>query len=314
MSPNRRLPARRIRFAALLLALALLLIGAWSRAHRVQALPDSPTVTSMPTGTPTLVPTPVATLDVAAATAPARNAAWTPVIREFDGVEMVLVPAGCFMMGTTEEQIEAALAQCNEERGDCQRKWFEDEMPAHYVCFEEPFWIDRTEVTNGQYGSAGSHSGDEFPRENVTWLEAQAFCESRGARLPTEAEWEYAARGPESLVYPWGDEFVDDNAVYKANSDNETAPVGSRPEGASWVGALDMSGNVYEYVADWYAPDYGSFVGTAFAPTGPETGDERVLRGGAWYRYSCFLRAAVRLPIPQWVGDLNDGFRCARAG
>lgn len=83
--------------------------------------------------------------------------------------------------------------------------------------------------------------GDERPVENITWFEAHTFCELRDTRLPTEAEWEYAARGPDNLNYPWGNEFEEDFVVYQNNSDDQTATVGSRTPGASWVGTLDMS-------------------------------------------------------------------------
>jgi hypothetical protein len=153
------------------------------------------------------------------------NDEWTPVIETFGGVDMALVPTGCFMMGSSEEEIDVAC----ELRGDglsgtgCDRDDFEDEKPQHEQCFDEPFWIDVTEVTNGQYGSEGGFSGDNRPRESVEWAEAEAHCQSRGARLPTEAEWEYAARGPDGLIFAWGDEFVPDNVVYGENSGGQTS-------------------------------------------------------------------------------------------
>ncbi len=222
-----------------------------------------------------------------------RNADWTPVIEEFDGVEMALVPAGCFMMGS-------------EDGGD-------DEKPVHEVCFEEPFWIDVYEVTNKQYGSEGYYSGSTRPRESVTWTEAVAHCESRSARLPTEAEWEYAARGPDGLAYPWGNEFVPDNVVYYGNSDVHTWWVGSKPGGISWVGAFDMSGNVEEWVSTWYAPYPYNPADGREERSNPGGYDGRVLRGGSWYSNSSDLHIANRsryYPVNTWT---FSGFRCARS-
>ena len=215
------------------------------------------------------------------------------------GVEMVEVPAGCFWMGSVISV---------------------DEQPVHEVCFTEPFWIDRTEVTNeqftrlnGQVGREGYWTEPNRPRENVTWLEAHDFCASRDARLPSEAEWEYAARGPDSAAYPWGNDFVADYGAYRVNSKSATSDVGSRPEGASWVGALDMSGNVWEWVNSIYL-DY---------PYTPDDGREseddccglRVLRGGSWLEEDSLLaRAAVRLYYSPFTEDYNLGFRCARSG
>lgn len=223
-----------------------------------------------------------------------RNADWEPVIQDFDGAEMALVPAGCFTMGS--------------EDGD------DDERPIRQVCFEEPFWIDVYEVTIARSGPPGSLSGDnrpqnERPRDTFDWFQAAAYCERRDARLPTEAEWEYAARGPDGLVYPWGNELVGDNVVYSGNSGNRTADVGSRPGGVSWVGAYDLSGNVREWVADWYGP-YSSEAGAD--PTGPDSGDVRVLRGGSWLGDSGSLRSANRSWDAPRVDDHYSGFRCAR--
>lgn len=172
---------------------------------------------------PSATPSP---LDIAEAGV-TRNSDWRPYLEEFSDVSMALVPAGCFQMGSTD--------------GDS------DERPVHEVCFEEPFWIDVYEVTNEQFGSTGcgeTSSAPDQPRNCVNWFDATAHCESRGARLPTEAEWEYAARGPDGLVYPWGNEFVADFVVYKDNSGGRTWQVGSKPAGKSWAGVYDLSGNV----------------------------------------------------------------------
>jgi formylglycine-generating enzyme len=231
--------------------------------------------------TPTIVPT---------VTPIANNQDWTPVAQTFDGVEMVQVPAGCFTMGHNEGR--------------------RDERPEHTVCVES-FWIDRMEVTNAQYGEAGNFQGDNRPRENLTWIEARDFCARRGARLPTEAEWEYAARGPDSLIYPWGNELDQNALIFDGNFNNETHDVGSRPEGASWVGALDMSGSVNEWVSSLYKP----------YPYDPNDGREnledttsaRVYRSG-WGSYIDFgLSAPIRFRGAPDTRDWFIGFRCARS-
>ena len=219
------------------------------------------------------------------------------------GVEMVKVPAGCFWMGSIFQP---------------------GEQPVHEVCFEEPFWIDRFEVTNEQFERLGgeiatkdSWPRPEQPRAYISWFEAKQFCEQRDAQLPSEAMWEYAARGPNSPIYPWGNEFVADNVVYNRNSAEGPADVGEdqRVEGSSWVGAYDMSGNVWEWVADWYDNDYyATFEGeVAVNPQGPEEGNYRVLRAGAYDQSIIYyLRAAHRDNYKPDGRYWNYGFRCAR--
>lgn len=220
-----------------------------------------------------------------------RAVLWRPRAQTVDGVEMVLVPPGCFIMGGNQGE--------------------PDEAPAATQCFKRPFWLDRYEVTNAAYGSAGYFSGDARPRESVNWFDAAAFCAARGARLPTEAEWEYAARGPDSLVYPWGNAFVDANAVSSwMKTARATEPIGNRPGGASWVGAYDQAGNVWEWTSSLYAP----------YPYDPDDGREdpeavglRVVRGGACCSYVIAdVRAAYRFPVDPTTVDANIGFRCAR--
>jgi formylglycine-generating enzyme required for sulfatase activity len=228
-----------------------------------------------------------------------RNADWTALEQDFDGATMVLVPAGCFDMGSND--------------GDS------DEQPVHEQCINEPFWIDKYEVTNGQFARFGGQAGrastwkdDNRPRESITWFEARDFCALRSASLPTEREWEYAVRGPDNLIYPWGNTWDENNAVWDGNSNNQTADVGSRPAGVSWVGALDMSGNVWEWVSSIYS-NY---------PYAADDGREdlsradalRGLRGGSWnYSLTIDLRAPNRYRyLPDYVFN-GYGFRCARS-
>jgi formylglycine-generating enzyme required for sulfatase activity len=230
-----------------------------------------------------------------------RNADWTPVERDFDGVTMVQVPAGCFQMGSSD--------------GD------DDEQPIHEQCFDQPFWIDKYEVTQEQFNRLGGRqeyspgfSGDLRPVENITWFEARDFCELRRARLPTEAEWEYAARGPDNLLYPWGNQWNENNAVWRVNSNEQTADVGSISAGVSWVGAYDLSGNVREWTSSLSEPyPYDAGDGRE-SDTGDRTDVQRVLRGGSWNLYDTdSLRAPYRLRYFPDYGLNSFGFRCARS-
>lgn len=248
----------------------------------------------------------------------ASNNEWTPYTATINGVEMVLVPAGCFMMGSSDVEVDYALQLYLESAGLAgQREWFEDEQPQHQQCFDAPFWMDKYEVTNAQFrqlnGQAGRDSAwteDNRPREIITWLEARDFCESRGGRLPTEKEWEYAARGVDSLVFPWGNEFVAENVVFGYNSNNETVAVGSRSGGASWVGALDMSGNVWEWVSTVYNEQYpysDSWESNIYI------NNVRGLRGGSWNSDTTGMRAADRNGGNPNSEDHRIGLRCIRS-
>ncbi len=246
----------------------------------------SATPTPSPTNTPSflqLAQTPIA-----------ENVAWTPYEQDFGSTTMVLVPEGCFMMGSN---TGAA-----------------DQRPIMSVCFDEPFWIDKYEVTNAQYGSVGCEqwsSEPDQPRNCVRWIEARNFCDERGARLPTEAEWEYAARGPNGLVYPWGNTYSADYVLGADNPvyDNQTAPVGSISQGASWVAALDMSGNVWE----WTSSLYRNYPYSSDHEDITDVRSTRVLRGGSFGDTSSILRSMNRFGNSPVSGFSGAGFRCARS-
>jgi formylglycine-generating enzyme required for sulfatase activity len=219
---------------------------------------------------------------------------------------------------------------------------FHDEGPAHRV-FLDSFLIDKYEVANKDFGDFIKMSGHpapaywDDPRLNkpqqpvvgVNWYDAKAFCESRGKRLPTEAEWEKAARGPYGNLYPWGNDFDSAKANYNRHQD-ATSSVDSHPAGASYYGVFNMAGNVFEWVADWYDPNYYGTLQTMVNPTGPANaiwiggtgtyvdrltvGEKRVIRGGSWIAPEGNIRSTHRF----WNHPLNNsygvglGFRCAQ--
>jgi serine/threonine-protein kinase len=257
----------------------------------------------------------------------------TTYVRPADGMVMVYVPAGEFQMGSTEADMKSAFELCTHYWDNCDYERFYDEQPQHTVVLDG-YWLDRTEVTNDQYRTCvetglcaepGCWAGSQFddpdqPIVCVTWHQAQAYCNWVGGRLPTEAEWEFAARGPTGLKYPWGNDFEGAWLNYcdatcgrprsdKAWNDGQlySAPVGSYPAGASWCGALDMAGNVSEWVADWY----GGYEPTVkLNPAGAATGNLRAIRGGSWFLTRVEARTTWREGIwpSHWFDDL--GFRC----
>jgi len=247
------------------------------------------------------------------------NHEWKPVVRRFDGVDMVQVPAGCFWMGSTGEQARQARAAW--VRGGASENdangWASVEIPRTKICFDKPFWIDKTEVTQAQFKQLGGiaantpgYLGDERPVESITWLEARNFCEKRGAQLPTEAEWEYAARGPDDWLYPWGDTF--DAAKVILNRSDGTAPVGSVQDGASWVGALDMAGNVWEWTNT--ALQFYPYIANDGRENSTDLKSRRVLRGGSWFSAGAVsVRTTHRTYGEPDTFSSDHGFRCARS-
>ncbi len=298
-------------------------------APGVAALAPTATPTTVPTNTPTPVPPTSTPLPP------------TPTPSAPPG--MVYVPAGEFIMGSDEGN--------------------SDEQPVHTV-YLDAFYIDKTEVTNAQFAAFVSATGyetdaeqkgcgwiyegagwecvqgvdwqhpfgpdtdlagkDEHPVVQVSWNDAKAYCQWAGKRLPTEAEWEKAARGTDGRTYSWGNtfdgsrlNFCDKNCSFgwrDASVDDGyagTAPVGSYPAGASPYGALDMAGNVWEWVADWYDSDYYA-TSPESNPKGSASGDTRVIRGGSWGTNEAYVRAAYRNRSAPDDPDYGVGFRCAR--
>jgi formylglycine-generating enzyme required for sulfatase activity len=263
-----------------------------------------------------------------------------------DGMWMVFVPEGSFLMGS--------------DNGP------DDETPSHIVWLDA-FWIDQTEVTNAQFGqfiresnyqtdaeASGwsyvyamqstkwvkvngadwSHPGgplstleglEDLPVAYISWNDAMRYCQWANRRLPSEAEWEKAARGTDGRRYPWGDQNPDchllnyaDKNITLSWADNKeddgyafTSPAGHYPLGASPYGALDMAGNVWEWVNDWYDPNYYHGQNLWINPPGPSTQSGRVLRGGSWADSAIVTRSTLRLGYYPMDGYAYYGFRCA---
>jgi formylglycine-generating enzyme required for sulfatase activity/endonuclease YncB( thermonuclease family) len=253
--------------------------------------------------------------------------------RATDSMTVVYIAAGEFIMGTSDAQVEVLLTEC----WYCDREVLSDEQPQHTV-FVDAFWIDRTEVTNAQFRlcvEEGACKEPEFwgdirldgsalPVVGVAWEDATAYCRWAGGRLPTEAEWEKAARGTDGRVYPWGNdfdgiranfcdrscEFWDEDHDLDVNDGSpKTAPVGSYPAGASALGVLDMAGNVWEWSADWYGKGYYR-QSPAENPQGPESGEYRAARSGSWETDIVLLRTSIHEGLKPDARLDDVGFRC----
>ena len=269
------------------------------------------------------------------------------------GITMAYVPTGSFLMGRREADVEAAyqetVAGAPRGKADVDRDGYAT-APQHTAAITKPFWLDLTPVTNESYeqfkqdggyttkefwtadgwewsrASRGwipknyaSVSGPKYPRVGVTWFEADAYCRWRGGRLPTEAEWEWALRGSENRIYPWGDSFDRDRVTIKDIS-SMPIEVGEdiRTSGASWVGALDMVGNVGEWMNSMYRPYPYSADDGREAAEGRRT--ERAHRGwGGWSietngEISVInnLCSTLRHGMKPKLESSTTGFRCVR--
>lgn len=236
--------------------------------------------------------------------------------RATDGMVMVYVPEGEFTMGM-----------------NVTPDYTHPEQPEHKV-YLDAYWIDQTEVTNGMYAlcaQAGecqqpenlgsqqrtSYYGNpqyaDYPVVYITWNDAQTYCAWAGGRLPTEAEWEKAARGTDARVYPWGSydaytaEDPGTSILNWLSFVGDTTPVGSYPAGASPYGALDMAGNVDEYAADWYDENYYA-VSPYSNPQGPASGEYHTVRGGNYHNSEGAVHSASRNPAGTTYP--STGFRC----
>lgn len=317
----------------------------------------SPSLTPPPpsaTPSPTPSPTPLATATPLPSATRRPTATPTPYPNQIEitGGIMIRIPGGPFTMGATAERL---VQECAAFRDGCQSDWFAASEPVHSVLLRS-YYIDSHEVTNEAFKEFLNQYGDDclghpcvdvdesqlrldtngyaiseqlanYPATGMSWYGAAAYCAWRGARLPTEAEWEKAAAWDAEIgalrQYPWGDVF-DGRYLNSCDASCEepqantafddgypaAAPVASFAGGRSAYGLFDMAGNVWEWVADWYDPGY-YLVSAAANPTGPESGEDKVVRGGSWFDTGNFAATSIRFPSAPTNADETIGFRCA---
>ncbi len=312
-------------------SLALISVGAiallaaavfitWSLSRRGSASPSVNGLTSQ-TSTPSsdnpVAPIPTTVISDPVATAVANPTA-AAEIKNSQGVSMIRIPAGNFTAGS--------------------QNGYENEKPVHTVYLDD-FYIDKYEVTNGLFKKCvdagecqppektssmtresyfGNPEFDDYPVIYVSWDNARDYCQWRGMDLPTEAQWEKAARGTDGRVYPWGNE-IDPAYVNFNEYVGDTTKVGSYEDGKSPYGVYDMAGNAWEWVADWYSETY--YLDTynlntpLTNPTGPRSGEYKVLRGGSWHDDATIVTTSNRgWNQLELFYNKDFGFRCASDG
>gem|GEM_PF-1268354 len=299
----------------------------------------TPTYTATPTITPTLTPIPPTTTNVPPTPTPIPpTPTATPppagtVRTDAAGIAQVFVPNGCFMMGSDPAKDSQARPDEQPQHKVClTHDYWIDQYDVTNAAFDafvkaggystDAFWssdglawkqsnkISGPDTTCTQYSSE-----PQQPRVCVSWYEAEAYAKWRtqtakdgtNYQLPTEAEWEYAARGPQSFIYPWGDGW-DSSKANVENRIGKTSLVNQYPAGKSWVGAYDMAGNVFQWTADWYDAKYYSDT-PQNDPPGASSGQYRALRGGSWGALQNFARSAYRYHFDPAGRYYSSGFR-----
>jgi len=296
-----------IALGSIVIGIGLFFLGSKFLSNLPATLSPTHTPSQVGTQTPSFTSTPEDT------PTPLFTAITTPLLVEITdekGVLMRLVPAGEFIMGS--------------ENGD------PDEQPIHKV-YLDALYIDKYEVTNARYKDCveagvclpphssesytrSAYYGDpqfgDYPVVQVDWNMAKTFCEWRGANLPTEAQWEKAARGTDGRTYPWGEE-LDCNKANYSGCVGDTTKIGSYESGISPYGVYEMAGNVSEWVLDWHSKTY-YYNSPLYNPLGPESGESRITRGGAFYTSSISsVRTSDRVRLYPEIAGGSNGFRCA---
>ena len=313
--------------------------------------PASPTITAAPVSTASPTPTLKRPTDAGPQIEISETGeSFVTLPNDQTKVSMVEVREGNFIMGATQDEQQAALSFGWSANWHARIQPLVISAGPPHIVYLDSFYIDKYEVTNDQYGAFIDLTGHRFPAfwnrsqfndpdqpvVGVSWGDAHAFCAWAGKRLPQEAEWEKAARGLQGLAYPWGNDWDPDNLrtaddiadstlenfeawslwridAFTTGSELWPAEVGSYPAGASPYGAMDMAGNVWEWVADWYDPVFYFEDSAQSNPEGPETGVARVLRGGAWDVPKSVAHTWFRenFIAPEHRDSPVTGFRCA---